>query len=203
MSLLVAAAAAAVGAFDHARHGRIDTSSGLAFGAAGAVGALPGTALNRVLPERVLLAAFAIVLLAAAAMLLRRRADLLARNGNSSAHAAAAGVGTGVLTGLLGVGGGFLIVPVLVLVLGLPVRIAVGTSLLPITLTSTAALAAHLASGGVDATIAVVFAAASIGGTLAGRRVASGVSPARLGQLLAYVLAAVALFVLAEIVVAG
>ena len=85
----------------------------------------------------------------------------------------------------------------------MPVTIAVGTSLLAITLTSTAALAAHLASSSVDATVAVAFAAAAIGGTLAGGRVSSGFSPPRLGQLLAYVLAAVAVFVLAEIVFAG
>lgn len=137
-------------------------------------------------------------------MMLRRHADLLAPSRKVDwTQAAAAGVATGVLTGLLGVGGGFLIVPVLVLVLGLPVTIAVGTSLLAITLTSTAALAAHLASSSVDATVAVGFAAAAIGGTLAGRRVSSGFSPPRLGQLLAYVLVAVALFVLAEITLAG
>jgi len=203
-SLLLVGTAALVGAVDHARVGRVQTRTALTFGAAGALGALPGTALNRVVPEQVLLVAFAVVLLCAAALMLRRRSDLLARSSDVTwARAAAAGIGTGVLTGFLGVGGGFLIVPALVLLLGLPVTLAVGTSLLAIVLTSAAALAAHLASGSIDVSIAFAFTTAAIGGTLAGRRLGTDISPARLGQLLGVVLAAVALFVLAELVVAG
>jgi uncharacterized membrane protein YfcA len=203
-SLLVVGSAALVGAFDHARVGRVQMRIALAFGAAGALGALPGTALNRVVPGQLLLIAFAVLLLAAAASLLRRRSDRLARSGDVSwSRAAAAGVGTGVLTGFLGVGGGFLIVPALVLLLGLPVTLAVGTSLLAIVLTSAAALAAHLSSGSIDTSIALGFTAGAIGGALAGRRLGTDISPARLGQLLACVLTAVALFVLAELAVAG
>ena len=80
------------------------------------------------------------------------------------------GLGTGVLTGFFGIGGGFVIVPALVLLLGLPLTLAVGTSLLVITLTSGAALAAHLASGSIDWAIASTFTAAAIAGALAGRR---------------------------------
>jgi uncharacterized membrane protein YfcA len=202
-SLLVVGTAALVGAIDHARVGRVQMRTALAFGAAGALGALPGTALNRVVPAQLLLVAFAGLLLAAAASLLRRRSDLLARSSDASwARAAAAGVGTGVLTGFLGVGGGFLIVPALVLLLGVPVKLAVGSSLLAIVLTSAAAFAAHLSSGGIDASIALVFTGGAIGGTLAGRRLGTDISPERLGQLLACVLAAVGLFVLAELALA-
>jgi len=66
-------------------------------------------------------------------------------------------------------------VPALVLLLGLPITLAVGTSLLVITLTSGAALAAHLASGSIDWTIASTFTGAAIAGALAGRRL--GVLP--------------------------
>jgi uncharacterized membrane protein YfcA len=203
-SLLVVGTAALVGAVDHARVGRVQMRTALAFGAAGALGALPGTALNRDVPGQLLLVAFAVLLLAAPASMLRRRFDLAAGSSDASwASAAAAGVGTGVLTGFLGVGGGFLIVPALVLLLGLPVTLAVGTSLLAIVLTSAAALAAHLSSGSIDASIAFAFTAGAIGGTLAGRRLGTDISPARLGQLLACVLAAVAPFVLAEPSLAG
>ena len=61
-----------------------------------------------------------------------------------------AGVAVGVLTGFFGVGGGFLLVPLLVLAFGLSMRAAVGTSLLAIALSSSVALAAHLASGSLD-----------------------------------------------------
>ncbi len=94
----------------------------------------------------------------------------------------AVGVGAGVLTGFFGVGGGFLIVPSLVLLLGVPLTLAVGTSLLVIALTSAAALAAHLASGTIDWAVALIFTAGAIAGALAGRRVGAHVQPRRLGH---------------------
>jgi uncharacterized protein len=108
------------------------------------------------------------------------------------------GVGTGVLTGFFGVGGGFLIVPALVILLGLPLMPAVGTSLLVIALTSAAALAAHLASGSVDWAVALGFTAAAVAGAVAGRRVGAHVQPRRLGHLFALLLLAVAVFLVAE-----
>jgi len=84
-----------------------------------------------------------------------------------------------------------------VLLLGLPLALAVGTSLLVIALTSGAALAAHLASGSIDWLIASTFAGAAIAGALAGRRVGAIVSPQRLGRLFAFLLVAVAVFLVA------
>lgn len=107
-SLLVVGTAALVGAVDHARVGRVQPRTALAFGAAGAIGALAGTALNRLIGAQALLLAFALLLLAAAAAMLRRRDDPVERVGDSSiARVGAVGVGTGVLTGFFGVGGGF------------------------------------------------------------------------------------------------
>ena len=118
-------------------------------------GAIAGTALNRLVSGRALLLAFALLLLAAAAAMLRRQPDPPKPRGNLSLlRVAPTGLGTGVLTGFFGIGGGFVIVPALVLLLGLPITLAVGTSLLVIALTSGAALAAHLASGSIDWTIA-------------------------------------------------
>jgi uncharacterized membrane protein YfcA len=89
-------------------------------------------------------------------------------------------------------------VPALVLLLGLPITLAVGTSLLVITLTSGAALAAHLASGSIDWMIASSFTAAAIAGALAGRRLGATVRPERLGQLFALLLVAIAVFLVAK-----
>jgi hypothetical protein len=111
---------------------------------------------------------------------------------------APAGLATGVLTGFFGVGGGFVIVPALVLLLGLPITLAVGTSLLVIALTSGAALASHLASGSIDWTIAVAFTGAAIAGALAGRRLGATVSAERLGHLFALLLVAIAVFLVAK-----
>jgi uncharacterized protein len=157
-SLLVVGSAALVGAVDHARIGRVQIRTALAFGAAGAIGAVGGTALNRLISGPALLLAFALLLLAAAVAMLLRREDPLAQGGNSSlGRVGAVGIGAGVLTGFFGVGGGFVIVPALVLLLGLPPTLAVGTSLLVTALSSAAALAAHLASGSIDWAVALIF----------------------------------------------
>jgi uncharacterized membrane protein YfcA len=198
-SLLIVGTAALVGAAAYARSGRVQIRTGLAFGAAGAAGAIAGTALNRLVSGRALLLAFALLLLAAAAAMLRRRPDLPEPGGKLSfVRVAPAGVATGVLTGFFGVGGGFVIVPALVLLLGLPITLAVGTSLLVIALTSGAALASHLASGSIDWTIALAFSGAAIAGAIAGRRLSATVSAESLGQLFALLLVAIAVFLVAE-----
>jgi uncharacterized membrane protein YfcA len=198
-SLLVVGAAALVGAADHARIGRVQVRTAAGFGAAGAIGAVAGTYLNRVVGERVLLLAFALLLLAAAAAMLLRGAGLVAQRGDAAlARVAAVGIGTGALTGFLGVGGGFVIVPALVLLLGLPVTLAVGTSLLVIALTSATALAAHLSTGGIDWRIAVTFAVGAIAGTLGGRCAGTYIKAARFSQLFAVLLVTVAVFVVVE-----
>ena len=198
-SLLVVGAAALVGAVDHARLGRVEVRTGLTFGAAGVAGAIGGTALNRLVGGKVILLGFAVLLLVAAVAMLRRPSEPPPRDKKPSfAAVAPVGLGTGVLTGFFGVGGGFVIVPALVLVLGLPLTLAVGTSLLVIALTSGAALAAHLASGSIDWLIASTFTGAAVAGALAGRRLGALVNPRRLGQLFALLLVAIAVFLVAE-----
>lgn len=88
----------------------------------------------------------------------------------------------GLLTGFFGVGGGFVIVPALVLALRLPMRLAVGTSLVIVALNSATALTSRAAEAHVDASVVVPFAAAAMVATLGGKRVADRL-PARLLQL--------------------
>jgi uncharacterized protein len=89
--------------------------------------------------------------------------------------------GVGLLTGFLGVGGGFLVVPVLVLALALPMTLAAGTSLVVITLTSAAALAVRAGVGATpDWTLVAVLTTASAAGGLAGARLADHVDTAKL-----------------------
>jgi hypothetical protein len=197
-SLLIVGTAALVGAAAYARSGRVQIRTGLAFGAAGAAGAIAGTALNRLVSDRALLLAFALLLLTAAAAILRRPDPPAPSSSLSLVRVAPAGLATGVLTGFFGIGGGFVIVPALVLLLGLPITLAVGTSLLVIALTSGAALASHLASGSIDWTIAVAFTGAAIAGALAGRRLSATVSAERLGHLFALLLVAIAVFLVAK-----
>jgi len=107
----------------------------------------------------------------------------------------AAATGVGLLTGFFGVGGGFVIVPALVLALGFDMPAAVGTSLLVIAINSAAALAVRL--GGpvaLDWPLLGVFTAAALAGALAGNRLASRVDPARLGTAFTVLLVAVAAY---------
>src|SRR5512135_760386 len=112
---------------------------------------------------------------------------------------AVTGLAVGLVTGFFGVGGGFVVVPALVLALGFDMPAAVGTSLLVITINSAAALAARL-HGGVhlDAGLLAAFTAAAIVGTLAGGRVASRVRPQALATAFAVLLVVLAGYIAAR-----
>ncbi len=207
-SLAIVGTTALVGAADHVRGGGVRVRVALAFGAAGALGALAGTALNRVASGSSILIAFAVVMIAAAYALIRGRGEgrgdeAGARGRTLALRVIPAGIGIGVLTGFFGVGGGFVIVPALVLLLGLPMTVAIGTSLLVIALTSASALVAHLATGRVDWAVVASFTAAAIVGEIAGSRVGTRLSSARLTQVFAVLIVGFALFLIAKNVAAS
>lgn len=200
-SLAIVGTTALVGAADHLRGSGVRIRLALAFGAAGGAGAFAGTALNRLVGGHAILVAFGFVMLGAAYALVRRRSADGERLGEVRGRGLAvrvvpAGIATGVLTGFFGVGGGFVILPVLVLLLRLPIAVAVGTSLLIIAVTSSSALAAHLATGGVDWTVVAVFTSAAIAGELAGSRLGNKLSNARLTQVFAALVVVIALFLI-------
>jgi uncharacterized membrane protein YfcA len=201
VSLVVVGATALVGAVDHARRGRLQIRIALAIGAGGAVGAVAGTALNRLAsPESILFLCALVLLGAAYAMLVRGDeggGDRTVQGRGVWLWGLPAGGAVGLLTGFFGVGGGFLIVPLLVLCFGLSVRTAVGTSLLVITFSSSTALAAHLASGSVDWVLAGMFAGAAIVGALVGSRLSERVPTRRLKESFALLALAVSGFLLA------
>lgn len=201
-SLLIVGSSALIGAIDYGRAGRLRLRTGLVFAMAGILGSLPGTAVNRQIGSHALLLGFAAVVAAAAVAMLWREPTAEPRREARSTPAAAAGLGTGFLTGLFGVGGGFIIVPALVTLLGLPIQAAVGTSLLAIALTSAAALAAHLATGPIAWTLSLAFAAAAVAGVLAGRRLSHRLPARTLTRGLAVLLLAVAVLVSVENVAA-
>jgi uncharacterized membrane protein YfcA len=112
---------------------------------------------------------------------------------------AAAATGVGLLTGFFGVGGGFVIVPALVLALGFEMPAAVGTSLLVISINSASALAVRLSGGAsLDWPLLGVFTLAALAGTLAGNRIASRVSASRLTAAFTGLLVAVAVYSLSR-----
>ena len=153
-SLIVVALGASVGAGSQARDGQLCWRIALVFSLPAAVGAYAGTVANDEVSARALILAFVPVMLSAAILTFRRGDDADAEADEdpgcprpSLIWSSAAGLVVGLMTGFFGVGGGFLIVPALTMLLGLAMRRAIATSLAIITLTGVAALVSHLAEG--------------------------------------------------------
>ncbi|GGW47536.1 UPF0721 transmembrane protein [Streptomyces lucensis JCM 4490] len=182
----------------HARDGNVAWRTGLLFAAAGIAPAmLAGAAAGR-LPQSVLTLAFAVIA-AAAALRMLRPAPAGTADRVRPGRAGAAGAGLGAVTGFLGVGGGFLAVPALVGVLSLPMRRAVGTSLLVIAVNSLAALAARAGTGThLDWAVIAPFTAAAVLGAWDGKRLSARIAGGTLRRLFACVLLAVAAFMLTD-----
>jgi len=199
-SLIIVGVTAAIAAAHH-RAGHVRWRPALVFSAAAAIGALAGTALNRLVDPEALLVSFAPLLLVAAAGVVRRRGEtpgFRCQGGCLVKRALPVGFTTGALTGFYGVGGGFLIVPTLAVLLGVGFAEAIGTSLAVIALTSAAALVAHLASGSIDWPVTASFTAAAIVGALAGTRASDRVPARQLRFGFATLLVGVAAFLLAK-----
>jgi uncharacterized membrane protein YfcA len=229
ISLIVVGAAALVGALAHARAGRVRLGPGLAFGLLGAAGSVLGSKAGvGVNPNLLLLAFAALMATAAAAMLSRSRRTARsaaqrppvhgpARSGGVAARCAGPGLTgacavkitiaatvVGLLTGFFGVGGGFVVVPVLVLVFGYDTATAIGTSLLVIAVNSAAALATRLGDGrvGLDVPLLAAFLAAAITGTVLGRRYAARLNPRLLGAAFSGLLIVLALYISTRSIIA-
>jgi uncharacterized membrane protein YfcA len=208
-SLIVVALAASVGAGARARRGDVCARLAIQFSIPAAAGSLAGTVLGHEVSPQLLILTFVPVMVLAAGLTWRRACSDVAGDERPCPDVEApkvvlAGALVGVLTGFFGVGGGFVIVPVLTLWFGMSFRRAVGTSLVIITITGVAALASHVATG---TTIDVPITAALAGGTMLGALVGSRVSdrlPQRaLGQAFALVVGAVALFLLVDTLALG
>ncbi|MFG2123489.1 sulfite exporter TauE/SafE family protein [Streptomyces sp. NPDC048710] len=201
-SLVIVTVTSATALSAHARDGHVRWRTGLLFAAAGTVPAMLGGALAGRLPAGALTAAFAVVAGTAAVRMLRPRAASETGVPVRPDRAAAAGAGLGAVTGVLGVGGGFLAVPALVSVLGMRMRDAVGTSLLVITANSLAALAMRAGTAdGLDWAVIGPFAGAAVLGAWDGKRLGAKVSGRALQRTFALVLLAVAVFMMIDAVV--
>lgn len=175
MSLFVVGVTSAVGAVAHARAGRVRWRTGLVFGAAGMAGAYGGGRLAQFIPGTWLLVGFALMMIATAVAMIRGRREGVRAKPHGElpiGRVVAEGVVVGVVTGLVGAGGGFLVVPALALLGGLPMAVAVGTSLVVIAMKSFAGLAGYLATVHIDWTLAALVTLAAVAGSLAGGRLA-------------------------------
>lgn len=208
MSLLVVGVSSATALIPRLRQGgQVSWRIAAVFGAAGAAAAFAGAAVNRLLSPRLVLIEFALIMVFAGIRMLREQGD---RGGDCALpggginwkgclpKAIGSGLIIGFLTGLFGVGGGFLIIPALVLLLGLPMTTAIGTSLLIIVVNSAAGFAAHARDAHLDYRLTAVFTAAAVAGSLAAAPLTARVSTDRLRRWFAYFVFAVAAFVLVQ-----
>ena len=199
LSLAMVAATALVGGAAKARAGVLPSRVAVEFGVPAVLGAFAGAILNRHADPGVLLLAFGLLLLAAAAAMVRTSpAAHLRLRPRRALSSAATGLAAGFLSGFFGVGGGFVIVPALVLLLGLELSRAVATSLVLIAVTSGAALALHLGSTGVDWRVATAFTGAGVAGALAAGRAGGRIRDERLLRGFALLVAATAVFLIVK-----
>jgi uncharacterized membrane protein YfcA len=222
-SLLVVGTTAVVGMVGHARAGRVRFGAGVVVGVTGIGGSLAGSALNRSINGDLLLLGFGLLVLIAAwrmvtgcpsctrvgeertlagtdrpdrtsggevAVLTTRRLDFAV-----ALRVALVGTAVGFLTGLFGVGGGFIIVPALTLVLGFTMPQAIGTSLLVIAINAATALAARLGTSGIEWSVALPFTAAALAGVLTGSTIADRIDAGALVRWFAASLVALSLYI--------
>jgi uncharacterized protein len=195
-SLAIVAVGALVGVVWHARQGGVAWATAARLGVTGAIGAMVGAWLGQFISGERLLALLGLFMLVAAWLMGRRRTPTIDGGPAHPRRALLLGLGLGVLTGFFGVGGGFLIVPALTLGLGLPMRLAVGTSLAVIAANSLAGLVGHLGAGTVEWGLTTLVAAGTIGGALIGSRMAGLVPDRQLRTGFAGLVAAVAIYLI-------
>jgi uncharacterized protein len=183
LSLFIVGTVALIGALQRARSGEIHWQAVLWFSLSGMAGAALGAMFTGRVPQEALLVSFAVLMVVVAWRMVATQPEEAPDHSDCRPlRCLLVGGGVGVLTGFLGVGGGFLLVPALIRFARLPMRTATGTSLALIAVNSAAGFTAHLGRTTVDWRIAGVFSAVAIAGVLVGGRLASKLPAARLRQ---------------------
>jgi uncharacterized protein len=192
MSLLVVGITSAAGAYLHHRKGaHLDIKSGLLFGSAGLIGAYFGSLVSYLVPEKLLLLMFSLLMMIIAILMLRGPREARGTGRAPLWKTLPAGISIGFLTGFLGVGGGFLIVPALVFLQRLNTRTAIGTSLLVISMNCAAGLAGHLTAESFQLTQIMLISILALSGLLAGTILSRHSSPQQLRRFFAFFVLAV------------
>ncbi len=201
-SAFAVAANAALNLSNHARGGTVVWSCALMFAAAGIVGAFAGSLLGKMIDGHKLLALFALIMLVIAALMLKTRARVgepgVKMDWSNFPAIAGLGLTTGTVSGFFGIGGGFLIVPALMLATGMPIMNAVSSSLVAVTAFGLTTAASYAWSGFVSWGLAALFIAGGFGGGLLGTRAARYLAERRgaLNIVFAVVIIAVAIYML-------
>ena len=211
-SLVVVGVASATGAIPKVRTRQIEWRLAGVFAATGIAGTLLGTVVGQNLPDAAVLIGFAVVMVIAGARMLTRNDNI----GTACATEASTidwrrcaprsiptGFAVGVLTGLFGVGGGFLIIPALVLLLGIEMSVAIGTSLVIIVANSSVGLIARADELGDNWIVTASFAGAAVVGSLLAGRFGERVDADRLRRWFAYLVFVVAGYIVVDLIFFG
>lgn len=181
-SLVIVALTSAVTLIPHWRHRRVSFSVGIPFGLASMIGAFAGGWTAQFIPGVILMMIFAIIMVATSVTMIRGSREKTVKEATQPSLLTSLGIGAvvGAITGLVGAGGGFLIVPALVLFGGLPMHLAIGTSLLTIVFKNIAAFGGHVVAVSINWPLILVFAAIAMLGSLLGARWVQKIQPGTL-----------------------
>lgn len=207
ITMIQVAASGLAGLVGHARHRRIDRGLVLVLGGATVIGSAVGAAVSRVVAGDALRAVFAtLALVAAIAMFLpREEPERTAGEGKLSFNpwlAAGSGLAVGALVGMVGAGGGFLLVPLMLYVLDIPTREAVGSSLAIVAVAGISGSAGKVLTGQVVWPLALALLVGALPGAILGAAVSQRVHTRTLGLILGGLIALVAVKMWWEIIAA-
>ena len=200
-SLFVVGVTSAVSAVDHARKKRVRWRTGLVFGAAGMAGAFGGGLLGGHIPGTILMIAFALMMVATSLAMIRGRknpSEAPLEGDLPFGKVILEGLAVGLVTGLVGAGGGFLVVPALALLGGLSMPVAVGTSLVVIAMKSFAGLGGYLTTVSLDWALVGGVTVAAVLGSFIGARLSGRVPETALRKGFGFFVLAMGVFVLVQ-----
>jgi uncharacterized protein len=207
-SAIAVSASALANLVGHWRGGHVKWRCGLVFAASGVLGALAGSTVARQVDGGRLLTLFGVLMIVVGALMFFKRTaqgDATVRLSRDTARhllpwLIGTGLATGLLSGFFGIGGGFLIVPALMLATGMALPYAIGTSLVAVTAFGAATASNYAVAGLIDWRVAALFIAGGILGgligTAAGRRLAA--RKGALGLALSLIILAVGTYVVAR-----
>jgi len=203
LSLLVVGTTSLAALIPHARSRRVRWRTGIIFGLAGMVGAFAAGRIAHLIPAAILLTAFGAMMFVTAFAMLRPQRAVPAAAQQSPRElpvvkVLAEGVVVGAVTGLVGAGGGFLVVPALVLLGGLSMELAVGTSLVVIAMKSLAGFAGFVGHTHVDWVLGAAISASALVGSIAGGLLISRIPASHLRSAFGWFVVAMAFFILSQ-----
>ena len=215
MSLGIVAVTATITALNHWRRGNVNLKVTAVFGLFGFLGTFAGTRLGVITPVTLQLGLFALVMYAAAYRMFRAPKPIVHKSLGSAAvsdvavsgsemrmgQIAVHGLGVGMLTGVVGVGGGFLIVPALVLLSGLTMKQAIGTSLSIVAVNSATGFAGYTGLVQINYLLMGLFTAVAVGSSFIGAMVSNRLSGDMLKRGFAVFLVLVATYILLKSVI--